>query len=421
MIFKYFFSVFLILSANSYAQSSKFELGRSLFFDKLLSGNRNISCATCHHPLTANGDGLSLGFGEGGVGLGITRNFNDKVHGRVPRNAPALFNVGQSFVTKYFFDGRVEFDIEYPGGIKSPADNNLPEGLESLLAAQSIFPLTSGIEMAGDKGENDIADFASTGDHRGVWGVVVGRVKSIEEYVELFVNSFPNQIKTSADIQIHHVGNALADFQKKAFIADDSPFDRYLEGDKSSLSASQISGMNIFYGKGKCSQCHTGKYQTDMKFHSIALPPIGPGKGVGFNLQDDWGRYLVTKKKSDKYKFRTPSLRNVSVTAPYGHNGAYNSLEDILIHHMNPKQSLSRYKKSKAALPELKGANDFTVLSNNNVMNDILLSSNLPEINISKNETSDLLSFLTALTDFRCLDMRKFVPQKVPSGLPIND
>ena len=99
-------------------------LGKNLFYDKILSGNLNISCASCHHGLTDTGDGLSLPVGEGGSGLGMARDTgtgDDLIHERVPRNAPPVFNLGHSSFTVMFRDGRVEEDATQPGGFLSPA------------------------------------------------------------------------------------------------------------------------------------------------------------------------------------------------------------------------------------------------------------------------------------------------------------
>ena len=136
---------------------AKVLLGRMLFHDKELSGNRNISCATCHHALADTGDGLSLAVGEGGRGLGVTRDTgggSDAIHERVPRNAPPVFMLGATEVTRLFHDGRIEVDAEFPSGFRSPANHRLPEGLENILAVQAMFPVTSGAEMAGQAGES---------------------------------------------------------------------------------------------------------------------------------------------------------------------------------------------------------------------------------------------------------------------------
>ena len=119
--------------ANGAPDPAKVALGNQLFFDKILSGNMNISCATCHHPMTATGDALSLPIGEGATGLGVTRNTGggaDAVHERVPRNAPTVFNAGALEFTVMFHDGRVQPDPLMPSGFESPAGFNLPEGLD---------------------------------------------------------------------------------------------------------------------------------------------------------------------------------------------------------------------------------------------------------------------------------------------------
>ncbi|MEO0820475.1 MAG: cytochrome-c peroxidase, partial [Pseudomonadota bacterium] len=154
----------------------KVALGRLLFFDKVLSGNRNISCATCHHPRHASADGVALGIGEGGAGLGPERHVPEgaAVLGRVPRNAPSLQNLGAHEFRTLFHDGRVEADPDgpWPSGFWTPAREQLPEGLDSVLAAQAMFPVLSDIEMAGGRGENPVADAAALrrfGGKGGAW------------------------------------------------------------------------------------------------------------------------------------------------------------------------------------------------------------------------------------------------------------
>ena len=138
------------MDADYYDQGSpdaaRVELGRMLFFDKILSGNLNISCATCHHSLSGPGDGLSLPVGEGGTGLGVTRDTGtgaDAVLERVPRNAPPVFNLGAAQFHRMFHDGRVETDPSQASGFASPAGPDLPHGLDNVLAVQAMFPVTS--------------------------------------------------------------------------------------------------------------------------------------------------------------------------------------------------------------------------------------------------------------------------------------
>ena len=156
-------------------------LGRALFFDKIISGNRNISCATCHHPLAGTGDGLALPIGEGGNGLGLARDTGsgvDAVHERIPRHSPHVFNLGAKEFSVMFNDGRVSVDDSEPSGFNSPAGDQLPLGLNSVLAAQAMFPVTSSSEMAGQAGENPVADAAIEGmlaGENGVWELLAQR------------------------------------------------------------------------------------------------------------------------------------------------------------------------------------------------------------------------------------------------------
>ncbi len=183
---------------NGAPDPAKVALGAQLFFDKVLSGNFNISCATCHHSFTGTSDGLALPIGEGGRGLGVTRDTGlgaDAVHERVPRNAPHVFNLGAR-----------EFDAHVPRRTRAtesrhartasrrPRVIDLPEGLDNALAAQAMFPVTSGTEMAGQPGENPIADAAAAGNLAGpggVWEQLAERLQGLPGYVDQFIAVYP--------------------------------------------------------------------------------------------------------------------------------------------------------------------------------------------------------------------------------------
>jgi len=139
---------------------AKAKIGQLLFYDKILSGNRNISCGTCHDHDHAGSDGLSLGIGEGGAGVGPQRTAGtgpDRIVKRIPRNAPALWNLGHRSVKQLFHDGRLSVSDLYGNGFDSPAEEWLPKGLETVVAAQALFPLVAQFEMAGNPKENEIA------------------------------------------------------------------------------------------------------------------------------------------------------------------------------------------------------------------------------------------------------------------------
>ena len=258
-------------------------LGRMLFYDPVISGNRNISCATCHNPEAAGSDGLPLGIGEGGSGIGAKRTVGtgrNLIRRRVPRNSPALFNLGATQFTALFYDGRLEADSNDPSGFDTPADEDTPLGLNSILAAQALFPLTSQTEMAGQATENDIGRALEDiygNPWNSVWAKVEDRLRSTDAYLPLFQAAYPD-IKTARDISIVHYANAVGDFINAEWRSFQSPFDRFLAGQTSALSAQQQQGLELFYGAANCAACHGGPFLTDQQFYAIAMPQIGPGK-----------------------------------------------------------------------------------------------------------------------------------------------
>jgi cytochrome c peroxidase len=410
---------------EAYPESVKIELGRLLFFDKLLSGNRNISCATCHHSLTDTGDGLSLGVGEGGTGLGMTRDtgsLETAIHERVPRNAPPLFNLGSSEFRRMFHDGRVEVDATQPSGFRSPAGDDLPLNLENVLAAQAMFPVTSPTEMAGQGEENEVAIAAVAGDLPAVWELLASRLRNNLVYVQLFLAAFED-LQSPSEITFAHAANAIAAFESQGFRADNSPYDRYLRRESQAMSASALDGMTLFRGNAGCSACHSGDFQTDHQFHAMAMPQIGPGKGDGAKGHQDFGREQVTGDPEHRYAMRTPSLRNVALTGPWGHDGAYNTLEAIVRHMLNPVGSLYAYERDQAVLPYRQDLAeiDFLVLEDPVAMAAIAAQCKQEPVQLTDRELRQLMDFLHALTDPGSMDLRASVPAAVPSGLPLAD
>ncbi len=412
--------------------SAKEKLGQFLFFDKILSGNKNISCATCHHPFAATSDGISLSVGEGGVGLGVFRNTGSgdaAIKERVPRHSPHLFSLGAKEFTRLFYDGRVAVDSSQPSGFMSPAGDDLPSGLDNPLAVQALFPVQSTVEMAGQSGENSIADAAASGHlagPNGVWEQLAIRLQAIEEYVELFKAAFPD-IKTAEDITYVQAANAIAAFEAKIGRCTNSVFDQYIRGNFDAASEQEVRGGRLFYGKAGCASCHSGKFQTDHQFYAIGVPQIGPGKGDNLpgytDGHDDFGREQVTKEAADRFKFLTPSLRQVALTGPWGHNGAYDDLEAMVRHHLNPKEALNNYDMSQAVLPtsEYLDAIDF-IAHNDEVRRQAIADAiDIEPVNLTDQEISDLMAFLHALTDVSCIDLRKHVVNRVPSGLSVVD
>ena len=392
------------------------ELGQLLFYDPVLSGNKNISCATCHHPKLGTSDGVSLGIGEGGVELGEMRKYDpDNIpEQRIPRNSPGMWNLGALEFTTFFHDGRLETDPSRPNGIRTPLGAHMRPGFKSALAAQAMFPVLSPDEMAGHYSENEISEAVHQGlltQDGGAWDLIAARVSAIPEYKRRF-----DEIAPEEKITFTSIANVIADFIAFEWRADNSLFDRAMQGENILPEQAQ-SGMRLFYGKAGCSDCHSGWFQTDHDFHSIAMPQIGPGKSARFesHVRDD-GRLRVTGDESDAFAFRTPSLRNVTLTAPYGHNGAYTQLDDMIRHHLNSVTALHNYSIEKARLPVFPGAKDQVALMDSNHINAIAASNDLAPISLSDEEVQSILSFLETLKDPA---ERMGVPKEVPSGLPV--
>ena len=404
----------------------KEELGKLFYYDKILSGNKNISCASCHHALTDTGDGLSLPIGEGAQGLGITRNTGtteDAVHERVPRNAPHIFNLASYEFTTMFHDGRLQKSDLHPTGYITPAGDDFLPGIDTPVAAQAMFPVTSGTEMAGQAGENEVADAAAAGDVREVWRLLTQRVTDIPEYLEMLFNAYPELNNDVNNVNFTHIANAIGAYEAAAFRADNSPFDAYLRGDWNAISPTAERGLTVFNTTGQCVACHSGKFQTDEQFYSLGIPQIGPGKGVGLNGHDDFGRELATGDSADRYRFRTPTLRNVAITGPWGHDGAFNTLEAVVRHHMDAVNSLNNYDAQQAVLPSRSDldAIDFQVHNDTNSRNALANSIEIAPVQLSDEEFDSLIAFLHALTDPASVDLRSTVPASVPSGLPLWD
>jgi cytochrome c peroxidase len=237
----------------------KAELGRVLFFDKRLSVDDTIACADCHNPKFAFTDGRPVSIGVRGQKGG--------------RNAPTVIN--RAYSVEQFWDGRAP-----------------------TLEEQAKGPIANPLEMANT--------------HE----AVAEKLKKIAGYSWLFKRAFGTE-----DITIDHVAKAIATFER-TILSGNSPYDRYKAGDKSALSESAKRGMDVFFNKAKCDQCHFGINFTDGSFVNL---------GVGMDKPNpDLGRYLVTKRESDKGAFKTPTLREVARTAPYMHDGSLATLEEVI-------------------------------------------------------------------------------------------
>jgi cytochrome c peroxidase len=393
-------------------------LGQALFFDRELSGNRDVSCATCHHPALGTGDALPLSIGVDGLGLGNTRKLGIE-NNFIARNAPEIFNRGDSHWFTMFWDNRVNISALY-GGLETPAEDSMPEAINGVLAAQAMFPVTSNDEMRGEAGDkdvfgnnNEIAAFPGN-DFDGIWQALMNRLLAIPEYESMFKAAYPGQPVN--ELGFEHAANAIAAFEIEAFTFTDSPWDRYLAGERYAMSDDAKRGAVLFYGQAGCNECHSGPLFTDQKPHNIGVPQLGPGKGESAPL--DLGHFLESDDPVDRFGFRTPPLRNVTLTGPWMHNGAYDNLAEAVRHHLDPRVALLNYEEHNLP-PEFQ----YTLLDDEATQYFVLttLDPLLAEpIQLNANQFADLIAFLEALTSPSARDLSKIVPTSVPSGLPVD-
>lgn len=395
------------------ASPEMIRLGEALFWDKELSGNRDIACVTCHHPLAATGDDLSLSIGVDGSGFAGARRLGED-NDFIPRNAPEIFNRGVKGWHTMFWDGRVAGYEE--GDFISPAGDNLPFGLENVFAVQAMFPVTSRDEMRGQSGDEDVYgqqnELARISDSnlREVWSAIMDRLLVIPQYRQLFGAAYPD-IPVER-LRFQHAANAIAAYEMSLFTYADSPWDRFLAGESDALSTEAKRGAELFYGEAGCSQCHNGSLLTDQKFHNIGVPQIGPGKGDEAPL--DYGRGRETGDSADRFAFRTPPLRNVTLTGPWMHNGAYTTLEAAVRHHLDPVSALKNYDAS-----QLDPLLEETFVYRSSVLQTLDPLVSTPK-SLTDQQIQDLILFLTALESPSAGDGCKLIPDLVPSGLPID-
>lgn len=369
---------------------AKVALGRALFFDKILSGNRDVACATCHDPAAALTDGRSLAIGTGGTGITTSRQLGE---GRqfTARSAPTLLNAGLGFY-QMFWDARLT------GGFGQFFEGSRSFGpvLPNLLAAQAMLPVLNRLEMRGQAGDRDlhgdVNELALLGDdqEQEIWSAITERLLSVPAYVAMFNTAFPGQPP-----RFEHAAEALAVFQMEEFTFTRTPFDRYLEHDDKALTLQEKRGGLLFFGKALCSSCHNGPFLGANNLANVGAPQIGPGGTRQPPL--DLGRGEEEGFEFYQFAFRVAPLRNVELTAPYFHSGAYQTLEAVVQHYNDPEKALREYDPSQlsADVRALYHGDEATVNAVLQTVDPRLRQG----LNLTDGEIDDLVAFLKALTD----------------------
>jgi cytochrome c peroxidase len=321
---------------NNLPSPEKIALGRLLFFDRRLSHNNTFSCAMCHIP--------EQGFSSNELATAVG------IEGRtVRRNSPTIYNV--AYLGRLFHDGR-----------------------ESTLEQQIWGPLLAHNEMGNPS-----------------VGQVIEQIRDIPEYRERFEIAFEGR-----PVSMETVGMALASYER-VLVSANSPFDRWYYGEQTeAMSAGQQAGFRLFTGKANCSSCHLLTKEsalfTDELMHNTGIGyqrsmsnpsaetrvQIAPGEHITVRQDvvadasepppNDLGLYEITENPGDRWKYRTPTLRNIALTAPYMHNGSISTLEEVIAFY------------------------------NRGGIHNELLDPLLRPLNLSDEESDQLLAFLNALT-----------------------
>lgn len=310
-------------------------LGRLLFFDPIVSGDNTQSCATCHHPDLGFSDGRARSMGHGGKGVGPDRTGGTTTK----RHSPTLWNSAYSF--RLFWDGRAA-DLE----------------------EQARSPITSEVEM-NQKPEE-----------------LVTELKSVREYVALFDQAFGGQ--GGSAVTFENVTRAIAAFER-TLLSQNSAFDRYVAGDATALTTEQRRGLTLFRSlKTRCFECHGFPTFANPDFKVVGVPAIA-------GQDPDAGRAEIAGGEPYRNAFKVPTLRNIARTAPYMHNGRFETLEEVIDFY-----SAGGGIGAGLTLPNL--------------------DDKIRAFSLSPEERRDLISFLESLTDESAMPT---IPERVPSGLSI--
>ena len=315
------------LNINFFATSQEYiptperiALGKRLFFDPVLSGNNSRSCATCHQPQKAFTDGLKTPFA-----------IDNKT--ALKRNTPTLLN--SAFQGKQFWDSRADI-----------LENQLSEVVHNEEEMKGSFTKS------------------------------LAEVKNSPEYSSMFHQAYS---KEKEPISSFNIANAISSYIR-SLTAMNSRFDQYMHGNKNKLTTSEKNGFNLFAGKGKCATCHFMPVFNGLvpaAFQETESEVLGVPKSnakTNAQLDDDEGKFILTKSAVHRHSFKTPTLRNVALTAPYMHNGVFNTLEEVMEFYNKGGGKGLKIAPPNQSLP-------------------------FDKLGLSPKEIADIIAFMKALTD----------------------
>ncbi len=369
----------------------RIELGRLLFFDPILGGEMDTGCGTCHLPSFGMADGRQLGAGTGSTGLGPDRVLGvSSITGDTiisePRHTMTIFN------TAYNKD---------ESNLPSTKGFMLWDGKDRGLEAQALRAIIVRVELRGDSYPREMAVDS-----------VLARLRKVPDYIDLFNRAFPAEADSVARqiprlacawdtaplesvITRSTLGRAIAAFERE-LVTDNTPYDHFVAGDDDALTEAQKRGLVLFFEKARCANCHSGPEFSEGRFRVQGVEQIGPGQGLASTNTGtprpsgaDRGRFVTSGNRDELFAFRTVSLRQVAKTAPYMHDGALATLEEVI----------DFYDRG--------GGDEETIAAER-------VDPELVPLGLTDGEKADLLAFLHALTDET---IRVPIPPRVPSGL----
>lgn len=419
---------------------SKAQLGMKLFFTMGLGGNQDTACVSCHHPSLVGGDRLSLPIGVNAeiknlLGPGRTHSEalaiadNNSLYDggpTVPRNSPTTFNIGL-LDQAVFLDGRVESIGKTVGlngndgyGIMTPdspldTDGNRladPNAGDNLPTAQSRFPVTSAEEMRGHS-------FLVGGTNDEVRDALVSQLQTLGGWETEFAAAYEGD----TTISYARIAEAIGEYERSQIFVN-TPWKAFLDGDDNAISEAARRGALLFMlptrvNGANCLSCHRGDLFSDQQFHVLGIPQIGRGKGDGTTGTDDFGRFRVTANDADMYAFRTPSLLNVAETGPWGHTGAYTTLEAIVRHHLNPQAAFDNYDINQLEASIVSsGQTDDIQENTQNALNTLAANRlaripSIENVSLTDEQVGYLVEFLKTLTD-PCVTNRDCLAPWIP-------
>ena len=332
---------------------AKETLGKLLFFDPILSGSKDVACATCHHPKNGYTEFLDLSIGPNAIGLGSKRKFN------VPNDIPFVKRNAQTIINAAFngIDERNRYEPETATMFWDDRAKSLEK--------QALEPIKAFEEMRGHGIPEEV-----------ILQNVIDRLNDIPEYQNLFEQAFSEKDA----ITVENLAKAIATFER-TIISNNSRFDQYKRGDQDAITVSEKEGMELFKTVG-CINCHNGPMFSDYKLHVLGAPentklPI-PDAGV-----------------ADTFAFRTPSLRNLRFTAPYMHNGSLQNLRRVLEFY----EDISNAKVRNKNVPSER------------------YDPFVRDLELSVKEMSLIISFLNTLNDDSFdKEIPEAVPSRLPVG-----